>query len=132
MAKSYSEQLGEWVKQRKSTQRDKNLVSFLAVRDDVTLAVKNGYSIKTVWVNMCESKRIEFGYDTFLKYVNRLIRRPQIDQPSTLVTANFPTPTDDINKKLKIDTKKPIAKTGKSEALTGFTYNPVPNKEELL
>ncbi|MDO9013673.1 MAG: TraK family protein, partial [Polynucleobacter sp.] len=49
MAKTYPEQLGEWVKRRESTQRDKNLVAFLAVRDDVKAAVEAGYSVKTVW-----------------------------------------------------------------------------------
>ena len=48
MAKSYPEQLAEWVKRRESTKRDKNLVAFLAVRDDVKLAVDAGYAVKTI------------------------------------------------------------------------------------
>jgi len=132
MAKSYPEQLGEWIKQRESTQRDKNLVAFLAVRDDVKLAVEAGYAVKTVWANMTESKRIEFGYDTFLNYVNRLIRRPQVDQAATLTAAESPATPDSIRTKPKAGAKKSAAKTTKPEAPAGFTFNPVPNKEELL
>lgn len=132
MAKTYPEQLGEWVKRRESTQRDKNLVAFLAVRDDVKAAVEAGYAVKTVWANMHESKRIEFGYDTFLNYVNRLIRRPQVDQAATLTEPGSAATTDSSSTKPKAGIKKTAAKTTKPEAPAGFTFNPVPNKEELL
>lgn len=122
MAKTYPELLGEWVKQRESTRRDKNLVAFLAVRDDVKAAVEAGYAVKTVWTNMHESKRIMFGYDTFLNYVNRLIRRPQVDQ--TVTTDSSITPS-------KVG-KKTAAKAKPAETATGFNYNPIPNKEDLL
>ena len=122
MAKTYPEQLGEWVKQRESTRRDKNLVAFLAVRDDVRAAVEAGYAVKTVWANMHEFKRIMFGYDTFLNYVNRLIRRPQVNQTTTTAFSSAPAKAGN-----KTATK---AKPANDE--TGFSYNPVPNKEELL
>lgn len=122
MAKTYPELLGEWVKQRESTRRDKNLVAFLAVRDDVKAAVEAGYAVKTVWANMHESKRIMFGYDTFLNYVNRLIRRPQVDQ--TVTTDSSSTPS-------KVG-KKTAAKAKPAETAPGFNYNPIPNKEDLL
>jgi hypothetical protein len=132
MAKSYPEQLGEWIKQRESTQRDKNLVAFLAVRDDVKLAVGAGYAVKTVWANMAESKRIEFGYDTFLNYVNRLIRRPQVDPAVTLTAPESPATADSSSPKPKAGAKKSAVKITQPETAAGFTFNPVPNKEELL
>lgn len=123
MAKSYPEQLGEWVKRRESTKRDKNLVAFLAVRDDVKAAVEAGYAVKTVWVNMHESGRVQFGYDTFLNYVNRLIRRSQVDKAAKLT---------DASSKPKPAEKKAAAKTPKPAAPSGFTFNPSPDKKDLL
>lgn len=130
MAKTYPDQLGLWVKLRKSTRRDKNLVAFLAVRDDVKAALEAGYAVKTVWANMHECQRIEFGYDTFLNQVKRLIRRPQTSQAAMLAT---PTATiDDSNPTSKAAAKKTAAQTMKPEAATGFTFNSAPKKEDLI
>lgn len=128
MAKTYPEKLGEWVKLRKSPQRDKNLVAFLAVRDDVRAAVEAGYAVKTVWTNMQESKRIEFGYDTFLNYVNRLIRRSGINQASISTELNV-TPSPDAGNSKSENT---AIKTSKPEAPVGFTFNAAPKKEDLF
>ena len=126
MAKSYPEQLGEWVKKRQSTKRDKNLVAFLAVKNDVQAALDAGYAVKTIWANMLDTQRIEFGYDTFLNHVNRLIRRPQAARPTeteTTATANS-------------DTKSKTSKTQKTTtppfSQAGFVFNPKPNKEDLF
>lgn len=129
MAKSYPEQLGEWVKRRESTQRDKNLVAFLAVRDDVKAAVDAGYAVKTVWSNMHEAGRVKFGYDTFLNYTNRLIRRPQV-QAGTPTENSAPATSDSTRP--KPSSKKAVAPKTAKPTSTGFTFNPVPNKEELL
>ncbi len=130
MAKTYPDQLGLWVKLRKSKRQDKNLVAFLAVRDDVKAALDTGYSAKTVWENMHECQRIGCSYDTFLKYVKRLIRRPQTSQADMLTT---PTATiDDSNPTSKATAKKPAAQTMKPEAATGFTFNSAPKKEDLI
>lgn len=102
MKKNYPEQLGEWIQQKKSTQRNKNLVAFLAVSDDVKLAIESGFSVKTIWDNLHELKRIEFGYNTFLNYVNRQIR-------------NIPK-----------------NKSKKSNPLPEFAFNPTPNYEDLI
>lgn len=132
MAKSYPEQLGEWVKQRTSTRRDKNLVAFLGVRDDVKAAVEAGYAVKTVWANMVECGRIVFGYDTFLNYTNRMVRRTPADQ----VAASIPAPPAGraplTHSRSTMDTKTAAVKRMKSEPPAGFTFNPVPNEEELL
>ncbi|MEX3547654.1 MAG: TraK family protein [Burkholderia sp.] len=132
MAKSYPEQLGEWVKRRESTKRDKNLVAFLAVRDDVKAAVEAGYAVKTVWTNMHEAGRVQFGYDTFLNYVNRLIRRPQVDKAAKLTDASSTATATDTSSKPKPAEKKAAAKTPKPAAPSGFTFNPSPDKKDLL
>lgn len=129
MSKSYLEQLGDWVKQRKLKPRDKSLVAFLAVRHDVKTAIEAGYSAKTVWGNMRESKRIAFGYDTFLKYVHHFHFQPQ----ASLAEAESPVPHRSGRRKPKAKNKPPSA-TARNPPTTpaGFTFNPVPKKEELL
>ncbi|MBZ2206557.1 TraK family protein [Massilia soli] len=138
MAKSYTEQLAEWVKRRPApTRRDKNLVAFLAVRDDVRQALDEGYAVKTVWAHMHDSKRIEFGYDTFLNYVNRYLR--SVDQPvlATSQAANVPTfrKAHLRNAADKPVPSKPIPHQRAAPAASepaGFTFNPAPNIKELM
>ena len=132
MGTSYTDQLAKWVKEKKSTPRNKNLVAFLAVRADIKEALDAGYPVKTVWENMHELKRIEFSYDTFLNYVNRQIRRPQANQPTPQVESKSAQKLKDNKSKLPDDHTKPTTKTTKSGTLSGFTFNPVPNAEELF
>lgn len=129
MAKSYPEQLGDWVKRRESTQRDKNLVAFLAVRDDVKAAVDAGYAVKTIWSNMSEAGRVNFGYDTFLNYTNRLIRK-QKTPPPVVPTTITPAPQDAA--KPKTSAKKATTPQVVKPASTGFTFDSAPKKEDLL
>lgn len=116
MTKNYTSQLGEWVKQAKVAQRDKNLVAFLTVRDDVRAAVQAGFAVKTIWRNLSDAGRIAFSYDAFRGYVARMVDQPAAVGEATTAKAMAPAP--------KVVSPKPEA--------TGFTFNPVPNKEELL
>lgn len=130
MAKTYPKQLGDWVKQRVSTRRDMNLVAFLAVREDVKVAVEAGFSVKTVWRNMRETGRIDFGYDTFLNHVNRLIRRASVEQRSTAPQPSPKMANDERKQKLKpAHTSQKVAKPA---AVAGFTFNPEAKKEDLI
>lgn len=133
MAKSYIEQLGEWVRHHESTQRDRNLVAFLAVRDDVKAALDAGYAVKTVWANMHESGRVKFGYDTFLNYVNRHIRQPRTDNVAAVTEPSVATSSARANKpEAKPSDKKPATKTATPAAVTGFHFNPTPDKKDLV
>lgn len=132
MRTSYTDQLAKWVKEKKSTPRNKNLVAFLAVRADIKEALDAGYPVKTVWENMLELKRIEFGYDTFLNYVNRQIRQPQANQLIPQVEPDSAETSKNSKTKPPDDHTKPTTKTAKPGTLSGFTFNPVPNAEELF
>lgn len=111
MAKDYTERLGEWVKQSELTRRDRNVVAFLAVRNDVIAAVEAGYSVKTIWTHMRQEERITFSYDTFLNYVNRFLHSSQASSLSV---------------------NHPVAKTQKNDKIEGFTFNPIPDEKELF
>lgn len=131
MSKSYPEQLGEWVRQQAGKRRDLNLVAFLAVREDVKAAMATGYAVKTVWANLHASKRIAFGYDTFIHYVNRTIRRPQREPAGTGTSGSTPMHSDNSRQKSHVASsyKTPASQPA---AQNGFTFNAIPNKEELL
>lgn len=128
MKKRYSDVLGEWVKERESTKRDKNLVMFLAVKNDVADALEAGYPVKTIWEHMYSTKRLTMGYDSFLNYTNRQIRKPvnkpNTDKPSTKEktvikkVGNESTATTEVNK----SDNKP----------KGFVINSSPKKEDLI
>lgn len=116
MTKNYTEELGEWIKQHDSSKRNKNLVAFLAIKNDVKDALDAGYAVKIIWANLVDSKRITVSYETFLNYVNRYLRHPQ--------KTSTPPPSS------KIKTDKPDKP--EEPATPGFTFNPIPNKEELF
>lgn len=132
MTRNYPEQLGDWVKQNKLAQRDKNLVAFLAVRDDVKAALDAGYAVKTVWANLQACKRTEIGYEVFLRYVNRMIRSPQANQGTAAKTPALPSPLENIEHKSTPKDATPAAKSMQPAVQAGFNFNPVPDIKELM
>jgi hypothetical protein len=133
MPKSYPELLGDWVRQRETSKRDKNLVAFLAVRDDVKEAFDAGYSVTTIWTYMHEKERVAFGYDTFLNYVNRYIRSAQKEsggawpgkaKERSRRRSAAPVSTTD-GKGTGTEAKVP-------DAMSSFTFNSAPKKEDLI
>lgn len=137
MAKSYNEQLTEWVRQRtQSARHDRNRVAFLAVKEDVREALDQGWPVKTIWAHMIEQQRIGFGYDTFLVYVKRYVRpaaepaarrtrRPRAPRlgPGNLLP---PGPTESETAHASVHAP-PV-----EDKLPGFTFNAAPNREELI
>ena len=119
-AKTYPERLGDWVKQRKASQRDKNLVAFLAVKHDVEAALEAGFAAWTIWENLREEGRIQFGYDAFRNHVKRRIGKTV----KLKATAVINKPSESTNTLQKQDSKL--------ETPAGFHFNAVPNIEELI
>jgi len=131
MAEDFSNQLAQWVQRRGLQRSGKNLVAFMAVRDDVKLAIDAGYAVKTVWANLRETGRIDLGYTTFLNYVRRCLgpspdtAAASLVRPAVAAVAGAAPPSRGSNP-VKTPTRVlPLE-------MPGFDYNPVPNKEELL
>lgn len=118
MGKNYPDQLGDWVRQRAATTRDKNLVAFLAVRDDVRAALDAGYAAKTVWSNLRESKRIAVSYTAFLRYVRKFLNQ------AADAASSHPAPS--------ASTEAVPEHIDRPAKPVGFVFNPKPKKEELL
>lgn len=135
MAKSYTEELAEWVSKRK-TQRprqDKNIVAFLSVKGDVKAALDAGYSMKTIWEHLRATGRIEYRYETFTLHVKRHIRaKPpaehQVEQqpPQEQSKPQAPASATKPDQAQSEPRKTPPPSVG------GFTFNPTPKKEELF
>ena len=127
MNKPYPEQLGEWLKGGKPAQRDQYLVAFLAVSDDVRAALAAGFSMCSIWRHLHALGRIPFCYDTFLKHVHRM--QKSSGQAPEHGSLPYRQPGQQARPALP-------AKDGKASAPrpapAGFTFNPVPSKEELL
>jgi hypothetical protein len=145
MVKSYTDELAEWVKKRESKGRDKNLVAFHGVRDDVKAAIEAGYSAKTVWSNMHETGRVGFGYETFLSYVHRLIKKPRDAKPGiqsgeSIVAAGVKSPDREPTSTQAASPIPPTpanlstkpATPAKRAGMPTFKFNPVSpkNREE--
>jgi hypothetical protein len=138
MAKSYNEQLAEWVRQRaQSGRHEKNHVAFLSVKEDVREALEQGWPVKTIWAHMVEQKRIGFGYDTFLIYVKRHVRpaaesavRRRTKEPRAppVAPANPPAPGSAKSRASRV----PVQAQPGQDQLPGFTFNAAPNREELI
>lgn len=119
MPKTYPDDLAEWVKgrQAKKPRQDKQ-VAFLAVKSDVQAALDAGYAMKTIWEHMQEKGRLRCRYETFTQHVKRYIRDAQLAAPSMASPPASP--------------KKGMKPKPKPDGIPVFTFNPKPNKEELL
>jgi hypothetical protein len=138
MAKSYTEQLAEWVRQKsQSARHDRNRVAFLAVKDDVNEALDQGWPVKTIWGHMVEQKRIGFGYDTFLVYVKRYLRsgvrsRGASSANAFLAQSVKPNAPPARRPKESATPDRTVQAPHGQDQLPGFTFNAAPNREELI
>jgi hypothetical protein len=117
-ATSYPKQLAQWVNQPASKLRDRHLATFMAVRNDVEAALDAGFTAKTIWANMRETGRVDFCYETFLRHVKRCFSAAPARKAVPIVKAKGRTEAEPVI----------VA----APTMPGFTFNPVPNKEELL
>jgi polyhydroxyalkanoate synthesis regulator protein len=109
MKKTYVERISLWVAENKS-QKSKSLASFLAQKNDINEALNEGFSTYVIWKHQSAEENMKMSYRQFCRYVDKYIE--QNERP-----------------------KKQQAKDGKDnepEKLKAtFTFNPVPNEEDL-
>jgi len=132
MPKSLSERIADRAKTRKPSAIGKNRASFLAVRDDVKQALDDGWPVKTIWETLREEGKVSFGYDAFIGYVNRLIRRSAVRQGAALQTEPAPPAkaggAGEDSKGGATARPRPAA----PNPARGFTFDSTPKKEDLL
>ncbi|HAT8252351.1 TPA: conjugal transfer protein TraK [Legionella pneumophila] len=84
-------------------------IQFIALKEDIREALDKGCSMKAVWETLSDEGQISFGYKAFRHYVLKLIKSEQENTK---------------------DDKQSKSKT--TNEIKGFTFNPIPNPEELL
>ncbi len=108
MKKPLSERVIEKQSEKKSGRVNAKF-QFIALKEDIREALDKGCSMKAVWETLSDEGQISFGYKAFRHYVLNLIKSEQEDT------------RDDKQSKSKTTTE-----------IKGFTFNPIPNPEELL
>jgi len=121
----FTDGLEKWVKKTTKNQKNKRgsvlTVEFLAVKKDVIDAMSAGYSMKTIWSYLTEIKVINSKYETFRQHVKRFIKADS--------NANFQQQKDKENEIEILAAKKSEEKKPRSK---GFSFDPKPNKEDLI
>ncbi|MGJ7582668.1 TraK family protein [Variovorax sp. RHLX14] len=154
MTKNYTDQLAQWATKRQGRARERNLVVFHALQDDVRAALDAGFSSKTIWAHMQEQGRIDFGYETFLDYVNRVIKTARMAKPGFRsgadVVAGAERADDSQKERLaaKSSTEPPMARPlhapspvtpaappspqlqPRRTSMPTFKFNPIPQRED--
>jgi len=71
MEKNILERLAESTAKSGSTHAKQNLGVFLALRDQIDLAINNGWPVKDIWQLFHDEKKIKISYQVFLRLVKR-------------------------------------------------------------
>ena len=154
MTKNYTDQLAHWATKRQGRTRERNLVVFHALQDDVRAALDAGFSSKTIWAHMQEQGRIDFGYETFLDYVNRVIKTARMAKPGARSGSDVVAAaqrTDDSQKErlavisstesslaIPLHGPSPVTPAAPSSpqlqprrtSMPTFKFNPIPQRED--
>ena len=122
--RTLSERIAEWELQRKKKTGSGNRAVFLTLRTEIKEALEDGWAVVQIYRTLHEEGKIDFSYQAFRLYVNKLIlnpgqthRKPKDDKPPKQQTGK-PEQTD----KPKQEADKP----------KGFHWNPNYSKEDLL
>lgn len=103
---------------KKPSQAAINKALFLALKDEIKEAMGDGHNVFCIWETLHEEGKLKFSYETFRKYVNRIIRAhsDNTNQQIESVAKN----TENTNTAQK-----------ESFEIPSFKHNPIPNIEEL-
>ncbi|MFO2903313.1 TraK family protein [Legionella pneumophila serogroup 1] len=101
----------------------KNKVEFLALKDDISEALEKGWPMTAIWETLRDEGSFTASYNTFRLYVLEYLngQKPGYSQKDS----HSPKPQKLVN-------KNAVKKSNATNEIKGFTYNPIPNIEELL
>lgn len=107
MKKPLSERVAQ--NQLEKVKRTNAKTQFIVLKDEISEALDAGWSMKAIWETLSDEGQISFGYKAFRHYVLKLIKSVQENTK---------------------DGKQNKSKT--TNAIKGFTFNPIPNPKDLL
>ena len=136
---NYITELANWVAKQQARRRpDKNVVAFIAAKEDVRSALAAGYAMKTVWDHMTEKGRISFRYETFTQYVRKHLTAASPPKTTPLTEASVASATEaSVAQPIEAQRRSaesPIAAPVQrpNPSAGGFTFSAAPNKQELI
>lgn len=129
MVKSLSERITARTVKKKPSRSAQNRAAFLALRVDIEQALDDGWPVKSIWETLHEEGKIDFSYQAFRGYTNRLILSPPATKPPPPIPV-VAIPELGPSNPTKLADSKTVVK--KPEPPTGFTFNSKPKKEDLL
>ncbi|HAU0990331.1 TPA: TraK family protein [Legionella pneumophila] len=121
MKKSLTENIMTSKQSQQRTNARKNKVAFLAMREDISQALEKGWSITVIWETLRDEGSFTATYNTFRLYVLKYLNGQKSGYSQRDVCDQQPK-RPAINQ----DKKK------KATAMSSFTFNPIPNLNELL
>jgi len=80
MEKRLSQRMAENAVTENRSNAKLNLASFLLIRDEIYEAINDGWSVRYTWEVLYKEKKITFGYQTFLNYINKYKNNPSIKE----------------------------------------------------
>lgn len=106
--------------QRKTPAR-KNKVAFFALKDDISEALEKGWSVTAIWETLRDEGSFIASYNTFRLYIMEYLngQKPGYSQK------------DSAEYRHKQQVKNHSEKK-KNDSMASFTYNPIPNIDELI
>ncbi|HBD7441759.1 TPA: TraK family protein [Legionella pneumophila] len=110
-------------KNQRKTPTRKNKVEFLALKEDISEALEKGWPMTVIWKTLRDEGSFTASYNTFRLYVLEYLNGQKSGYSQTGSLAPKP------NKLVK---KHSVKKSNATNEIKGFTYNPIPNIDELL
>lgn len=109
MTKNLSQRIAERIRNKRPSKKGKNRADFLVQKKDIEQAIADGWAVRIIWETLVYEKKVSLSYPAFNNYVNKLINK----------------------KKLKIKEESIKQKTT-SLSVSGFTYDPKPDQDNLI
>jgi len=134
MAKSYVDELADWVESRptKRRRRDEAAVAFLAVKENVEAALAVGYALFTIWEHMSNAGKMKFSYETFRSHARRFIKPKEVPSATTTQPQERKKTSRLIEDSTRAATVSGVKPNEKPTAIPSFTFKANPDKMDLL
>ena len=120
METSLSGRIAERAKKQRASKRERNRAVVLALRQEIHQAMADGWPVATIWRTLHEEKKVDFSYQAFRLYVNKLVRKQ---------TGASIGPLPVLRKPVSSTKTSTPSRTGTGG---GFTFDPTPKKEDLI
>ena len=117
MSTNLSERISAKVNTENPRRGKQSLATFLALKPEIEGAIKDGWPVKLIWETLYQEKKVSFGYQMFLRLVNRhQMKEGQKAEGNTL--------------REKDCTK--FKKANSDSSIQQFNFNPSTNEEDLV